>query len=395
MMKKFYGVLCIGTLLFMGACQDNDGEKITPVDNGETTKVEFELDASSLAHDISTRTYTPEYVKEGFSIYAFRRTADGSDYVFDREVNLANMTYNAGRGKWVATDNLPIGTYKFIHAYGVKPQSGTSIKATAWANRSLEDGILVELNDAATSVPMNEIFLETDKDANLITPYALGVDESANQTVSGTLKRAVSRVDLMFISAVRDENGNFTEVPYCGEGGNILGGKTIENIELQFEDANNQMNIFGINATNTPSDVTINLRNNTPAWYNFNQTITIGDADETLVGTPTYFSYDNVVPADIIEGSAHIFGTYMLPNNDDAHTARVKLVIKPTVGESRIINVVTNDEYENRIPLERNKVTLIKIYVLNCNNIFSTTVEFEVEIITAWEDAHEATGIIS
>lgn len=387
-MKKFCSVLSIGALLFMGACQNNDGDVVTPVDNGETTKVEFELDASSLAHDASTRTYTPVYTRAGFSIYAFKQTpAPDGPFVFHKQINLSNMSYSNEKGKWVASDNLPIGTYKFVHAYGIEPQKGTRLSEPAWSSKPVlgTSDLAVGFNGSG---PMTEIFLETEKNAGSLVPYELGINESANQTVSGTLKRAVSRVDIMFISAVK-EGDDFREVAYSGEGGNIFGGKVIENIELQFNGVNNRMNFFGVDGTTSRSNVILNLNNTDESWYNFAQTITVGTGASTVVGTSDYLTYDNVLPTHIMNGNAHVFGSYLFPNADGTPTTGLKMVIKPTEGESRIIPIT------DLLPLERNKVTIVKVYVLNNNNVFSTTVEFEVEIITAWEDANEVSGIIS
>lgn len=391
-MKKFYSMLSISALFFMGACQNNDGEVVTPVDNGETTKVEFELDASSLAHDAATRTYSPTYTADGFSIYAFKENA-GGDFVFNKKINMTNMEYKDG--KWVVSDNLPIGTYKFVHAYGIEPQAAqTNLRLVepTWNGLSLNNNMMLGFNGSG---PMTEIFLETDEDAGSLQEYSFAITDDANQTVSATLKRAVSRVDLMFISAVREPDGTFREVPYSGEGDDIFGGKVIKNIELQFTEINNQMNLFGIDGTSTRSAININLNDTDQAWYKFNRTITVGaeGITATKVGNDNYFSYDNVQPADIIEGSAHIFGSYLFPNNTNARTAGLKMIITPTDGDSRPLTITTDND--TRLPLERNKVTLVKVYVLNNNNVFSTTVDFEVEIITAWEDANEVSGIIS
>lgn len=380
MMKKIY-LVGMAALLSLGACQQSDDENIVdPGVIGDVKNVKFELDASSLAHEAAVRAYTPTYTKDGFNIYAFKRTPGTEDFVFSKKVDLSNMTYNGTTNRWEASDNLEIGTYKFVHTYGA-PQ--TNLTLPAWTSATqLVDGDALRLNYNAAGT-MNEVFLETDKNLDALVPYTLGM-ESANQTVSGTLKRAVSRIDLMFIPATRNEDGTFTEEVYSGTGGNILGGKVIKQIGFNLTNINNQISLFGIN---TGSPVSANLVSNNPGTTNAWNYITIGNGTATEVGTTDYKTYDNIGQADIIEGGAHIFGTYLLPTT--GRTTGLQLKIVPTVGETRTINI------PNNLPLERNKVTIVKVYVLNNNNIFSTTVDFEVEIITAWEDANEVTGSIS
>lgn len=380
-MKKFY-LIGVAALFALGACQDSDENVVNPGVNGEVKNVKFELDASSLAHEAAVRAYTPTYTKNGFNIYAFKRNPGTEDYVFNKKVDLSNMTYNGTTNRWEASDNLEIGTYKFVHTYGA-PQTNLTLPAWTANTTPLVDGNDLRLNFNANGT-INEAFLETDKTLATLVPYTLGM-ESANQTVSGTLKRAVSRIDLMFIPATKNDDGTFTEEAYSGTGGNILGGKVIKEIEFGLTNINNQISLFGVNTgSNVSADlVTKNPGATNDAW-NY---ITIGNGTATAVGATDYKTYDNIAKADIITGGAHIFGTYLLPTTGRVTGLELKIV--PTVGETRTISI------PNNLPLERNKVTLVKVYVLNKNNVFSTTVDFEVEIITAWEDANEVTGSIS
>lgn len=370
-------IAALGAFL-MTACQ-NDDAQAPSLQSGETTQVAFELDASSLKHNPATRTYTPSYGRDGFSIYAFKKTGDS--YVYSKAISLNNMTYSADTKKLTGTDNLAIGTYKFLPAYGIANQT-SRITPPNWSGATLTDNLSISFN---ATTPMTEIFLDTDGDAASLTSYDFGITETPNQTVSATLKRSVARVDLMFLSATI-ENGEFVEKPYHDPARNIFDGKTLEKLELRFTDANNMMTLFGTDATVQRTAQTFNLSN-------FSETVVIGNATATSVGKDDYTGYDNIQSEDIIAGGAHVFGTYLFPNDDASKTTGLQLFIKPQNEEGRTITISKDDA--TKLPLERNKVTIVKVYVLNNNNVFSTTVDFEVEIETVWEDANEVIGSIS
>lgn len=372
------GIILLGalSLAFLAACQDSDND-VPATHQGDLANVAFEIDASPISRSAATRTFTPQYSLTGFSVYAYKKS--GSDYIFSKSISLANMTYDANTKKLTGADNLEIGTYKFVPAYGIVNQTSV-ITPPVWTGSTLNDNLELTFNGNSS---LGEVFLDTGNDVGNLKEYELGLTEGANQTVTATLKRAVARVDIMFISAIRLEDGTYVEKEYFDASSNVFGGKTLDQLQLRFTGINNEMNLFGVDTTTEVFDKNFSLGN-------FSETLTIGTGTSTLVGKDTYTNYDNIQQNDIIRGSAHVFGTYLFPSLEPA--AGLQLYIKPTVGDGRTITV--SRKGDTILPIEQNKVTLVKIYILNDNNVFSTTVDFEIEIDTVWEGAYEVyTGI--
>ncbi len=121
---------------------------------------------------------------------------------------------------------------------------------------------------------------------------------------------------------------------------------------------------------------------------------------ETAIGKGSYLSYDNISSNDLIFGGAHIFGNYLFPNSTADKTTSLEIYIEPEGGIGRTINVSYDNDH--KLPIERNKVTIVKIYVLDSDpdnpnppTVFDTTVNFEVEIETVWNGSNEVTGEIN
>lgn len=363
----------------MAACQSDDEQNGT-VDNGNLATVKFEFDAGAINHEVSTpstRAYTvPAYDVANFSIYAFRLV--GTEYQFEKEISTTNMSYSISDKMLIGTDKLTIGTYKFLPVYGLKKQTNV-LTVPTWTGAPNDNALITYKGNGA----LGEIFMRTGSDVASLKTYVLGTTDAQNEIVKDTLRRAVSRVDVMFISADK-VNGQYVEKVYPGAN-NILDGKTIDNFELRFTNYNNKMNFFGDKIASANAPLTVSLGN-------FGSTMAIGTGTKTELGSAGYAKYDNIDPADIISGSAHFFGTYMIPNATTTSNVGLQLFIKPVGGDGRTINV--NYGTDNLIPLERNKITIVKVYVLKGNNVFSTEVEFEVKIDTVWEDANTATGEI-
>lgn len=371
-------VTLLGFLL--NACQSDD-DQITSVDPKNQTEVNFEFDASAIKYAIadgSNLKFSPTYSKNGFKIYAFKRAVAGTNYVFEKEVSLANMTYSAANKKLEGKDLLEIGTYKFLIAYGVE-QTGVLTLPT-WTGANINDNFVIEYDGTA---PLNEIFVHNG-DVNSLESYDLGLTSTANPTVKDTLVRAVSRVDVMFFKGSKS-GGVYTELPYTS--GDVFGGKTLDTLQLRYKGLNAKMDFFGNYVAATTLNKNIDITGMTK--------VTIGNAAATTVGNASYTKYDNVEQGDLITGAAHVFGNYVIPNANATATADLELYIKPTVGEARTITLA------NKLPMERNKVTLVKIYILDSGNgpdepnVFTTNVNFEVEIETVWDGSHEVTGEIN
>jgi len=385
----------VAAALFMTACSnDDDADLKVDNTNGEQASVNFELDASMLNYNPAgpNLRYAPTYTKNGFSIYAFRQVEGGTGFNYEKTVNLANMTYRESDNKLVGNDLLNIGTYKFVAAYGLN-QASSILNVPTWT--TLDDSYRITY--LGGTVPLGEIFLATGNTGSLTT-YPLGIN-STNPTVTATLERAVSRVDVMFFKGKKNEDNTYTELPY-NTGNNVFGNKVIERVQLRYQTLNNVMSFFGDYHTTAPIDANIELGN-------FDNIITIGDAANTIVGNDNFLRYDAIATDDIIYGGAHIFGNYLFPNTSDAKTTALEIFIKPENGIGRTINVSVDDDH--LLPIERNKVTLVKIYVIDNGGdpgtdpdpdpeeptVFTTNVRFEVEIVTRWDGSHEVTGEIN
>lgn len=382
MKKKHFLLLALGAIAMVG-CQNN--EILPPanqMETGETAPVNFEFDARIFQQKMTAaRTFSPEYTNSGFSIYAFRQAVDGSDYYFERAISTSSsdFTYNASTHKLTGKENLPIGNYRFIGAYGVDNQASVIQRSTLNSNVKLGDDLSITYGQPQA---ISEIFLEDVDTYTELDNYEIGLTSTPKVTVGATLKRAVGRVDVMFIAADKISEGNYQEKELPG-GEDIFGKRTVNNMALIFKNTNNKMNLFGKDMTGQrTSSLRIPLTD-------LQQKVTIGVGTETEVGTSGYAKYDNIDPNDIIQGSAHVFGTYLFPNVNE--TANIDMEIQITLDglNTRSINL------GKQIPVEKNKVTLVKIYVLNGNNVGTTTVDFEYEIEVVWEDPNEVEAEIS
>lgn len=370
-MRRMYFFMVLA-VLGMAACEKED-MKISPEDQNLTT-VKFEMDASNLIHGGATRSVQPVYSNAGFSIYAFRQEDNGNDFICNQIINGSTMTYDVNNKKLIGTARLPIGTYRFISAYGlVNP---ANIAMPAMVSQVLTDD-LGYTHQNTGSAP--EIFLGEGVVASL-PPYTLGLTSQTNPTVTATLKRAVSRIDILFINATK--NGmDYKEQAYPN-GENIFGKKDLDTIQLRLTGLNQKMNFLGSRLGTATLDADIEVAD-------LNNAVVIGtNPSQTAVGTEGFVNYDNIQGEDVIYGSAHVAGPYVFPGNDDSKNTGLELYIKPKNSIGRTITIV------DKLPLERNKVTLVKIYVLE-GNVFTTKVNFEVDIQTEWLGENEVIGEIN
>ena len=149
-------------------------------------------------------------------------------------------------------------------------------------------------------------------------------------------------------------------------------------VKLAYTGANSRLGLSGEKVSGL-SDVSHTI--GTPA-----DVVTIGTGESTVVGADKY-DFENVQPADIISGSAHLKGTYLIPNPDNTATTGFSMQLTSGEGSARTIAL------RDKIPVERNKATLIRIYVLG-ENVFTTGVDFEVEVDTVWDGSNFVDGEI-
>ncbi|WP_302374278.1 hypothetical protein [Alistipes timonensis] len=266
-----------------------------------------------------------------------------------------------------ATVPFPAGDYKFLPVYGlVTPGNYT------WPE--LPDA---PLSDALCVTHTGENFPATfmlNVPLDAVPSYTVSLD-GPKQTVNATLRRAVSRVDVLFIRAEKDPaTGSYAEK----SGDDVFGSGKLAGVKLSYTGANSRLGLSGEKSEGI-LDVSHTIASPGDA-------LTMGTGPSTVVGISEY-DFENVRPADIISGSAHLRGTCLIPNGDDTPSAGFTMQLTSGGGSTRTIALA------DKIPVERNKVTLIRIYVLG-DNVFTTGVDFAVEVDTAWDGSNFVDGEI-
>ena len=305
----------------------------------------------------------PVYSTDEFSILAFKK--EGSNYAYMQDIPLGGMHFDGTALS--GTVQFPAGDYKFLPSYGLVTPGNYS-----WP--VLTDAVL---SDALYLTHTEENFpaafmLNTALDA--VPVYTVSLD-GPKQTVSATLRRAVSRVDVLFIRAEKDAaTGRYIEK----QGDDVFGPEELGTVKLSYTGANSRLGLSGEKVAGL-FDVSHTI--DVPA-----DVVTMGTGVATVVGAENY-DFENIQPADIISGSAHLKGTYLIPNLDN--TAATGFSMQLTSGANSTRTIALTD----KIPVERNKATLIRIYVLG-ESVFTTGVDFEVEVDTVWDGSNFVDGEI-
>lgn len=371
--------LPVALLACLASCSEDDSVNGSALPGDpETTEVKFEMNAMTATSSVplSRGITLPTLTKDNFRIMAFKKSPTSQKYLFEQNVPMTGMTLN--NNVLSGTARLPIGEYKFVSTYGLTPGGGFTLPEFTPVTTELTN----DLNIAHGTVDGTSVlFLESGPLENLHS-YALGINPTANEAVNATLSRAVSRVDVLFIQAKKNADGTYTEV---SDSADVFGATKLANIEMQFTGLNRNVNLVG-KKTTTGTGSLFDENFQVPNLVN---TVTRGTSGEnTKVGTPTFLTYDNISGDDIKKGSAHVHGAYVLPFDDSATTTGLTLLLTNGLGDVRPITVPEN------LTLQRNKVTLIKIYVLG-GTVFNTDVNFNVTIDTAWLNANTIDGEIN
>lgn len=348
-MKKIYNLIVLTAIAAATACS-NDDEYTYANASEDAANVQFALRAPSSARG-------PVYTADEFRILAFK--SDGSEYVYMQDIPVGGMSYDGSALS--GNVQLPAGDYKFLPSYGlVSP-----------GNYSWPEFTAAPLSDALYVTHTGESFpaaFMLNQALDAVTPYTVSLD-GPKQTVSATLRRAVSRVDVLFIRADKDAaTGAYTEK----QGDDVFGPEQLANVKFSFTDANNYLGLSGekVNGVFDPEHTIAAPAN----------VVTMGTGSSTHVGSDGY-DFENVLPADVIAGSAHLKGTYLIPNADN--TASTGFTMQLTSGQGSVRTIAL----QNKIPVERNKATLIRVYVLG-ENVFTTGVAFDVAVDTVWDGSN-------
>ena len=357
------GVFVVGIISLGIMSCNSDDDLDTPFVETTQTNVSFELDASMLDTGVSSRALTPVYNANGFSIYAFKQENNTGEYKFAQMLNLSNAKYIPDTKTYTGNASLEAGNYKFIPAYGINQSSNISLPIN-FSQPLTDEIVLAHSLSGSNGNNLPEIFLPAESEHNYrvenIRSFNMDINGRLNESVRLQIERAVARVDVMFIKAIK--NGNtYTEVQTT-QGQDIFGNQGLDKMELRFTNLNQRMNLLGLKQS-SPFNGTIDVQH----LGGNGQAITIGSrAGASLIGTDNYLRFDDIHSDDIIYGAAHVFGSYLIPNNDEVPTTGLQVYIETAKGtKSRTINI-TNDN-DNLLPLARNKVTLVKIYILTGN----------------------------
>lgn len=354
-MKKFATLLLFTAALAAAACSGNDADPAS--DGAAGGNVRFVASTPQAA-----AVAGPVYASGDFRILAFRN--DGTDYVYLKEIPLTGFAFD---GKTLSgTAQLPAGDYKFLPSYGLVTE-GNYAWPELTAATALSDALYVThtqgsfpavfmLNTALDGVPVHTVSLDSPL------------------TVSSTLRRSVSRVDVLFIRADKGADGSKTEK----EGDDVFGPEKLGSVVLTYTDANSHLGLSG--------EKVDGVFNTEHTIAEPSAVLTMGTGTKTTLGAEGY-DYENVQADDIIAGSAHLKGTYLIPNADAAKTVGCKMVLTSGKGTTRTIDLA------DKLPVERNKATLIRVYVLG-ENVFTTGVDFAVEVVTAWDGSNVVDGEI-
>lgn len=344
-MKKNYASLLFTAFAALAAAcsEDHAGTHPLPADGN----IRF-------AAEVPQSSRGPVYTADEFRILVFKKT--DANYTYLQDIPSTGLQFD---GTMLSgTAQLPAGAYKFLPSYGlVSPGSYVWPDLTGAA---LDDALYV--THTGGSFPA-AFMLNRSLDA--VPSYTVSLD-GPKQTVSTTLRRAVSRVDVLFVRADKDPStGIFTEK----QGDDVFGPEKLAGVKLAFTDANSRL---GLSGEKVPGVFDTQHIISSPA-----DAVTMGTGVATTVGADGY-DFDNVLPADIITGSAHLKGTCLIPNADNTPTTGLRMEL--TSGEGTVRTIALAD----KIPVERNKATLIRVYVLG-DNVFTTGVDFEVAVDTVWD----------
>lgn len=364
-------------LACLASCTNDELVETNNLPNdGQTATVKFEMNANTGNYSPLSRSINlPAIIKQNFRIMAFKKSNTTDAYYYAQDVPTTDMTY--AENLLSGTVRLPIGVYKFVSTYGLAQEGGFKLPSLTPVTTELSDDLRIAHESVDGS---SVIFLEKGSLADLPS-YTLGINPEANKPVNATLGRAVARIDVLFLQSKKNADGSYTEV---SDSADVFGVSQLESIEMKLTNLNGNVNLVGENITSDGS----NLFDWNFTVPDLDNTVTRGTStDDTKVGTKSFLNYDNITGGDIKKGSAHVHGTYLLPF-DAQTTTGLQLVLKNKRGDTRIINAPAN------LPLERNKVTIVKIHVLS-GTVFNTDVNFNVTIDTAWLEAKTVDGEIS
>lgn len=355
----------------LSACQKDEVKPTYGGDNAlptEMATVQFAMQAPTLREGLNTRSIQT-YEPANFRVLAFRH--NGTDFVYTTDVKFNNdLKYE--NNVFTGTAQLPVGVYKFIPAYGLPKTSDDNVTLSALkGNTKLDDTITVTHKDVLPAIFLRE-------DAN-IPMDTLGMESGAKNSVTAKIKRAVARLDILFVRGTKGKDGNFTEKP----GDDVFGGRELDSIIVSVNNITSSAQLMdgkGIYTDKMNTVYSVVLRNMVKSSGSLENPSTIG-----AIG----YDFDNVSETHIIQGGAYAYGPNLFPFEKEGNTTTLNLRVRSkadTNGHVYVRNITVP-----KIQLMRNKVTLVRIYTQN-NDFFNTRLDFNVTVEEAWEGSYNATG---
>lgn len=374
MKTRIFSLLMTFAILGLWSCDKEDVTPASvPAEPGNLATVQFEMKAAAF-NTPRSRVSFQKYEPVHFRILAFRH--DGTDYTYTDDVDFTAVNWSGDR--FIGNAQLPVGKYQFVSAYGV-PTATTSFVELSTPAQPDENLTATHISNGV----LPAIFLGEDAE---LTSYDLGMVSGENTKVTASLKRAVSRLDILFVRG-DTVGGNNTERPATDEDGDILG-VGIAEFKIDFDKVSPTVRMTdGGLKTADPIAHTYYVGVDTTLITGTNETATI-------VGAPGY-NFEGILEEDIVKGAAYFYGPFIFPNPEatpDITTLTLNLTSKPDAANNN--HVYTRKITVKNLTLKRNKVTLVKVYVTG-KDIFHTGNHFDVEVKDAWDGVEEIPGVIS
>lgn len=358
-MKNLYlNLFLILSVIFHGCSTTED------MATEDLVKVSFVMNAESLNFPVKSKSIFLGYNKSAFRIMAFRY--DGEDFIYYSDVSKQAIDFI--EDKFIGTAQLPVGIYKFIPAYGLPLNTNNDLLLPALGKLKDSETIVHQPNGILPAIFLNE--------NDNLPSYSLGIN-SENETVKATIKRAVARVDVMFIRA-KKTGELYQEIP---SENSVFGQYGLTSLKMEFDNLSSSVSL--LNGKVLDNTVTIKSTFN----LNYGDAFTIGShLQKTTLGETAdgnIYDFENIQPKDIIKNSVHAYGPFVFPNKAESDI-KPSLMLTLTSGPDEGNHIYTRNISIPALNLDRNKVTLVKIYVLG-EDVFHTQTEFEVSVLEAWE----------
>lgn len=361
------------------ACQKDDVTSINQdgqVLPTEKATVRFQMNTAALISP-KTRTISQNYGKDNLRILAFRQNDEGK-FLYIDDVDKTNIQ-DENNGTFTGTAELPVGVYQFIPAFGLPDPTGTDVTIPQPVKTT---NITDVLNITHSTGDLPAIFLQ--EKGTTPNSYSLAVNNTPAQ-VSLSLKRAVARVDVMFVRGHKDGD-NYVEDP---SDKSVFGALTLDSMGIALTDINNTVQLMDgglVSGTKISPSFKINLPD----------ALTLGTAEvNSTLGTDGGDNdFENIKPGDIVKGGAHIYGSFVFPYESvtegipEMTTLNIK--VKSSYDEETKQNIRRTITVPN-VKLIRNQVTLVKIFVPG-EDLFHSKTTFNVTINKAWGYNNESWG---